>query len=375
MNVLFVTGHPAQVHNFRLVREELLSKGHNVFWLTTKKDIATNLLDIYNIPYGIIHKAPKSFFGRVWRIISNMFTLVPYLKKHKIDLVIDRCEPFITIASWLSRTPHICVDDTEHAAIMCKPLLKRCTYTFFPDCFYLDVVKNMIRFPGNIELFYCHPNRYVKNEPWKILNIPRLTRYALVRFVKWDAYHDTKLVGGFSIEQKMKLINVLSSKLKVFISSESELPQELEQYRIKIPIDRMHDVQACATIFIGESATMASESVVLGTPAVYVDEVGRGYTDEEAREGLLWMYRPTTNKNSLKDSEPYWISGGIEECIEKAEEIVSDTFDYNVWKAKHDKWMSTKIDCTKWLTWIIEKYPESVSQWKDLRGTLETNFR
>ena len=61
----------------------------------------------------------------------------------------------------------------------------------------------------------------------------------------------------------------------------------------------MHDVQAAAALFVGESATMASESVVLGTPSIYIDEVGRGYTDEEAREGLLWMFRPVPNRNSL----------------------------------------------------------------------------
>ena len=132
-----------------------------------------------------------------------------------------------------------------------------------------------------------------------------------MRFVKWDAWHDTQLVGGFSLEQKRELIKRLSKHLRVFISSESELPADLEPYRIQIPIERMHDVQAAATLFVGESATMASESVCLGTPAIYIDEVGRGYTDEEAREGLLWMYRPVPNRSAMKSDEPSWISGGV----------------------------------------------------------------
>lgn len=374
MNILIVTAHPAQVHNFRLVREILLSKGHKVFWLTTQKDIATNLLDTYHIPYGVIQKAPKSFFGRVWSMINNLFFLLPYLKRNKIDLVVDRYEPFITVAAWIMRVPHICLADTEHAAKICKPLLKMCDQAFFPDCFSENVIDKMIKFPGNIELFYCHPNRYKKQEPWELLGISADTKYVLVRFVKWDAYHDAKLVGGFSTEQKIKLIKALSSKLKVFISSESELPQELEQYRIKIPIDRMHDVQAYASLFVGESATMASESVVLGTPAIYIDEVGRGYTDEEAREGLLWMYRPVINKNLLKQDEPSWISGGVEECIAKAAEVVSDKFDYVEWKNKHDKWIETKIDCTKWLTWIIDEYPKSIDLWERDRAQKEEMF-
>lgn len=56
MNILFVSGHPAQVHNFRNVRAELIKTGHKVFWLTTPKDIATNLLDVYQIPYNVLYR-------------------------------------------------------------------------------------------------------------------------------------------------------------------------------------------------------------------------------------------------------------------------------------------------------------------------------
>ena len=84
MNVLFVTGHPAQVHNFRLVRQELIKDGHNVFWLTTPKDIATNLLDIYGIPYTKLQKAKKSLWSRVSVMIHNTILVFKFLKKNKI---------------------------------------------------------------------------------------------------------------------------------------------------------------------------------------------------------------------------------------------------------------------------------------------------
>ena len=125
----------------------------------------------------------------------------------------------------------------------------------------------------------------------------------------------------------------------------------------------MHDVQAAAALFVGESATMASESVVLGTPSIYIDEVGRGYTDEEARHSLLWMFRPVPNRDSLKPGEPEWISGGVQECIAKAEEIADAKFDA-AYAKRHKAWMATKIDCTAFLTWFIENYPQSVEETK-----------
>jgi len=375
MNILIVSAHPAQIHGFRQLREELIRDGHVVFWATTKKDIAIDLLEKYGIDYFLIEKAPKSFFGRVISMLRNLFRLIPYLRRNKIDLVVDRYEPFITVAAWLTLTPHICEADTEHAAVKCAPFIKMCNAALYPSCFYEHISNDMIFFPGNIELHYLHPKRFMPKRVWDLLGIEPDTRFAIVRFVKWDAWHDTQLVGGFTLDQKRELIARLSKHLKVFISSESELPADLEPYRIHIPIERMHDVQAAAALFVGESATMASESVVLGTPAIYIDEVGRGYTDEEAREGLLWMFRPVPNRDALKDGEPDWISGGVDECIAKAEEIADAEFDSAAYAKRHKVWMAGKIDCTAFLTWFIENYPQSVAETKNANEEFWKRFK
>jgi hypothetical protein len=36
-------------------------------------------------------------------------------------------------------------------------------------------------------------------------------------------------------------------------------------------------------------------------------------------------------------------------------------FDPTTYAAHHASWLSTKIDCTAFLTWFIEHYPESAS--------------
>lgn len=362
MNVLFVSGHPAQVHNFRLVRNELLKHGHQVFWLTTKKDIATNLLDIYNIPYEIYRKPKKTSISQLMALVYNTWHAMRFIYTHKIDITISRTDPYSSLACFIMRRKHIIIDDTEHAAmsIRQKPFAKMGSAIVVPSCFWYKLSKIQLSFAGNIELFYLHPNRFAvdKESVYRLLNLPMNTKYVLVRFVQWDAYHDVHLKGGFPIISKIELVHRLNKYVKVFISSESELPTELEPYRIQIPIERMHEVQACASLFVGESATMASESVVLGTPAIYVDEIGRGYTDDEACASLLWMYRPVSDKTYLSPQEPTYILGGIKECIEKAEEIVL-SFDQETYKQRHAAWLTTKIDCTAWFTWFIENFPQS----------------
>ena len=375
MNVLFVSGHPAQVHNFRLVREELIQDGHQVFWLTTPKDIATNLLDIYGIPYERLLKPGKGIISKAWTLIRNVLFVMRYLRRNHIDMAVTRTCPYTTIAAKLCGVKHIITGDTEHAAHKLKWFSDRVDTVVLPDCFWFELRKDELRFPGNTELYYTHPKRFTPKPVWDLLGIEPDTRFAIVRFVKWDAWHDTQLVGGFTLEQKRELIARLQQHMRVFISSESELPADLEPFRIQIPIERMHDVQAAAALFVGESATMASESVCLGTPAIYIDEVGRGYTDEEAREGLLWMFRPVANRAALKEGEPDWISGGVEECIDKAEEIASAGFDREAYAERHKKWLARKIDCTGFLTWFIEQYPSSVESTRKADAEFWERFR
>lgn len=360
MNIIFRSGHPAQIHNFRNVRAELIKDGHKVYWLTTPKDIATNLLDIYGIPYEVLYKPKPNIFSIAWAFIRNVIWEVRFMRIHKIDLVVSRICPFTTVAAKLCGVKHIVTDDTEHAAGRRTLFSNRVDTVLMPSCFSFQLRKDELRYPGNIELFYLHPKRFTPKPVWDLLGIEPDTRFAIVRFVKWDAWHDTQLVGGFTLDQKRTLIQRLQQHMRVFISSESELPADLEPYRIHIPIEQMHHVQAAAALFVGESATMASESVCLGTPAIYIDQVGRGYTDEEAREGLLWMFRPVKNRSALQESEPTWISGGVEECIAKAEEISSPAFDTASYAKRHKAWLATKIDCTGFLTWFIENYPQSV---------------
>ena len=375
MNILFVSGHPAQVHNFRNVRAELIKDGHNVFWLTTPKDIATNLLDTYGIPYERLLKPGKGIVSKAWTLIRNVLFVMRYLRRNKIDMAVTRTCPYTTIAAKLCGVKHIITGDTEHAAHKLKWFSDRVDTVVLPDCFWFELRKDELRFPGNTELYYTHPKRFTPKPVWDLLGIEPDTRFAIVRFVKWDAWHDTQLVGGFTLDQKRTLIQRLQQHMRVFISSESELPADLEPYRIHIPIEQMHHVQAAAALFVGESATMASESVCLATPAIYIDQVGRGYTDEEARESLLWMFRPVPNRASLSPSEPSWISGGVSECIAQAEQLASPSFDREAYAKKHKAWLATKIDCTGFLTYFIENYPNSIEEVKNASPSFWSRFK
>jgi predicted glycosyltransferase len=345
MKILLVTGHPAQVHNFKYLKSELEARGHQVFWLATDKDISKYLLDYYKIDYTVISRPGKSHFSKLRTLIKNTWFTKKFIRKNKIDLAFSRVSPYVALACFLLHKTHFALTDTESAALYDKFFGRFVSVLFTSKSFKRTLRKDQVWFDANIELFYLHPNKFKPLENvGNILNIKRDEPYIILRFVSWDAYHDKGLTG-FTDINKLKAVTVFSKYAKIFISSEKELPAELAPFQIKIPPERMHDVLAHALLFFGESATMASESAVLGTPAIFLDKVGRGYTDHEATFELVYNFG-----NSLESQE---------KAINKGLELIQDQGLKDKMHHNHKKFMKDKIDVTAFMVWFIENYPES----------------
>ena len=106
---------------------------------------------------------------------------------------------------------------------------------------------------------------------------------------------------GWNTDILIKLVAYLAKKGAVHISSESSLPKSLEQYAYKGPIHDIHHLLAHCRIYIGESATMASEAVTLGVPAICDEGIKRGYIDMLVRKSLVWK-ADRANFDSLKSA-------------------------------------------------------------------------
>jgi len=178
-----------------------------------------------------------------------------------------------------------------------------------------------------------------------LLGVGENEKYVILRFVSWSAGHDLGYFG-ISLDMKRTAVEEFSKYAKVFISSEKKLPDDLMKYQISIPSEMMHSALFYATLLYGESATMASEGAVLGTPAIYVDNEGRGYTDEEEEKyGLLFNFT-----ESIEDQEL---------SIRKGVKLLKTPDIKRIWQAKREKMLSEKIDVTAFMVWLIENYPES----------------
>ena len=194
--------------------------------------------------------------------------------------------------------------------------------------------------------------------------------YCLIRFSALNAHHDIG-IKGINTEVAQRLIDILSSHGKIYITSERPLEPQFEQYRIHInPLD-MHHVMAFASLYIGDSQTMAAEAGVLGVPFVrFNDFVGRiGYLRElediyELGYGIHASALPADS--TIRRADGSIQPSGVETLYERVEQLVAMPAEERktVYQERREKMLSEKIDCAKFLTWFIENYPESVAETK-----------
>ena len=225
------------------------------------------------------------------------------------------------------------------------------------------------KYPSYHELAYLHPNHFTPSaDIVRQQGINPDKPYAIMRFVKLKANHDDN-IKGINLSVAMRLVELMKPHMDIYITSERELEPELEQYRIKINPIYMHDVMAFASLYIGDSQTMAAEAGVLGVPFVrFNDFVGRiGYLREledvyELGYGIHASVLPADSPIRRADGSAQ--PSGVEELYKRVEQLVAMPSEQrrNVWAERRTQMLSDKVDCAKFLTWFIENYPLSAEQ-------------
>jgi len=217
-----------------------------------------------------------------------------------------------------------------------------------PKCYRPNLGAKQFKYDGYHEIAYLHPNRFEPDVTiLEELGVKSGERYIIMRFVAWNANHDVNH-SGITPENKIKAVRACEKYGKVFVTSEGDLPEEIRNNQIKIPIERIHHAIAYASLLYGESATMASEAAMLGVPSIFLDNEGRGYTNEQEQEfGLVFNF-----SESLEDQA---------KSIQRAEAILSNSTSSD-WKQKRKQMLSDRIDLTAFLVWVVEGYPDTQDQ-------------
>lgn len=358
MKILLDIGHPAHVHYFRNFMKIMGEKGHTFFVTARDKEVTFSLLNTYKIPFISRGKGKTGFIGKILYIFHGDWVIIKSALKFKPNIFLSFGSSYAAHAAFILRIPHITLDDTEHAVlehIMCFPFS---SVILTPDSYLKDLGKKQLRYNGFIELCHLHPKYFIPDSSiLKTLGLNIEDKFVIIRFVSWQASHDFG-AAGLDFNTKLKLVNELSKYAKVFISCEGDLPEEFEKNRLNIPPEKMHDVLSFASLYIGEGATMASESAVLGTPAIYVNSLVLGYcNDEEKKYHLIFNYRN---------------SDGV---INKAIELINTPNLKKQWHQLAEAMIEDRIDVTAFIVWFVENYPGSYKKMKENPDDVQKQFR
>lgn len=340
MKILIDIGHPAHVHLFKHFTWMMQKSGHQILFTTRDKEVAVHLLKVYGFQNICLGKPLRSVYGKLLGLIKFNLLLIKITVRFKPDIFLSAGSMYAAQVAWLLRKPHIVLEDTGNMEQV--RLYKPFSQTILVStAFHKDLGKKQFRYHGYHELAYLHPNYYhPDNHVFELLNIKHGEPYIIIRFVSWSASHDVNQ-SGISPGDKLKIIEELSKHVKVFVSSESQLPEDLSKFRMDIPPEKIHDALAFATLYIGEGATMASECAMLGTPAIYVNSIPAGTIDEQEKYGLIY---------SFKNSE------GV---LGKALVLLRKKNLREIHQKNREKMLSEKIDVTDFLVRFIQNYPES----------------
>lgn len=352
MKIMVGMHHPKQFWMFKNLILAGQKKGWEFMILVSEKDMLTDLLKSAGFEFHIIGKNRPTILRKCLEFFRYFHNTYRYSKKFKPDVYIAQALPHFGFVSSLRGADYYIFEDTEKVSILHGITIPFCTNVFTLECFEKNLGKKQIKIDTYFELLYLHPKYFILDPSiLELLGVGKNEKYVILRFVSWTAHHDVGHLGLTS-DMKRKAVKEFSKHAKVFISSEKELPEDLEKYRIKIPSQKMHDALHYATLLYGESATMASECAVLGIPSIFLHNNGPPYVrEEEQKYSLVFNY-----SESFEDQE-LSIQKGIE--LLKQENLKQE------WEIRRKKMLSEKIDVTAFLVWLIENYPESMRMMKE----------
>jgi predicted glycosyltransferase len=300
--------HPADVHFFRCLIDHQCNRGDAVLVTSRHKDITVSLLERLGIPHRPISKRGRGALGLLVELGLRDLRLLGAARDFSPDLVVGNNSPSAAhVGRWLG-VPSVIFDDTEihrPSRALSLPLV---TEVHSPDCFRLDLGRKHVRYSSYHALAYLHPAHFTpKPEVLRRRGLEPGRKRVLVRFVDDKASHDLG-ISGLNRRNRRHLILSLAAWGEVMVSAETPLDDDLAIYRCPIEVHEMHQLIAYSDLLVADSATMSAEAAVLGTPAIYLDDRGRGYTDElEERYGLCFRF--ATDR--------------LEEALDKARKILA----------------------------------------------------
>lgn len=340
-------GHPADLHFYRLLYEELKTRGWRCLFVAKDKDVIVPLLKAYHLPFVVMAKNKGGLLSKILQLPFDLSRFYRIIKRFRPSMALSAVSLHCSWVCAIVRIPHVAFIDSEH-----RPVVDAITLPFLQAkvtafSYYRTLGKNHFHYEGNHEIAYLHPRRFKPDASVKAeLGLAEDEPYVIVRFVAWKAFHDVG-VSHLSEADRICLIHQIQKHKRVFITAEASLPVEFRPYLFPLAPHRLHDALAFADLYVGEGTTTASEAVTLGTPAILFNSLRVGYCIDAEKHGMLFSF------NRLSP-----------QALQKIEQLLLLPQIKSAFHENYCTFMPDKIDVMAFMAWFVHHYPASMHELK-----------
>ncbi|MFA5010579.1 MAG: DUF354 domain-containing protein [Ignavibacteria bacterium] len=339
MHYLFELNHPKHFHQFKNLFDQIIRNKDSFDVIARDKDVLLALIKENKIPFYIFGKRGNTIISKLFSVPKTLYDYYRIVKKIKPDVVISKASPFAAIIGRLLKIPTVITPDSE-VVFLNQLVAPLSSLTITQRSFNRRLSKNQKYISGFFETTYLHPNyfRPMKNEIAEE-NLEDGEKYFIIRFIGWDANHDVNQFG-FSTKQKIDLVKCLEKYGRVIITSEKNLPVELDKYIMRISPSKIHHLLSFAHLYVGDSQSMATEAAILGTPSIrYNSFVGKN---------------DMSNFNLLQEKYNLLINCcSFEDVINYSEKIIRNSNARKKWKEKANTYFKEVGDTNKEMLKLI----------------------
>lgn len=288
MRILFEVVHPAHVLFFVHAIALLKERGDEIMVVSREKDVTTQLLDDLGIAHHCLTDARAGLFGQALELLERDWKLLRMARRFRPDILVGNGGVAISHVGKLLSIPSLSLYDSDRAPLQVSLAIPFIDEWHVPERWTGPEARGRtFRFPGCKQFAYLHPNHFrVDDDAARRAGWDPDQPNFLLRLVALKANHDYGR-KGIAQTQRERLIDALTARGKLHISSEAPLPPELDPMRYRgRPADFHHLLAKCA-LCCGESVTVASEATALGVPSLLQVDVEYGYVTEQFEAGIF----------------------------------------------------------------------------------------
>jgi predicted glycosyltransferase len=340
MRLLFDTAHPAHVHLFRNLIARVRREGGEALVAARDKDVAVPLLRAYDIPHVLLSRAGRPGPARnAAELLARTWKLLLLARRFRPDALVGPSASIGLVGRLIGRPSFVfCEDDAAIVPRFARIAYPLARYVVTPACLaFENYGARHLTYAGYHELAYLHPAHFTP-EPRvpAALGLSPDAPYFLVRLVALTGHHDTG-AHGITHEMAGRLVELLASRGRVLISSESPLEPALERHRFTAPPESLHHVLAFAALYVGDSQTLSIEAGVLGVPNLrcnsFVDRIAC-LKELDHTWGLTLGIRPEESHRVLATAS-VWLAdlpGVRRELAERRRRMLAASVDVADWQ-------------------------------------------